>query len=153
MSILRRRPKDAPPRRDRSAEFASVVIERPRAVMAGNLAAAAPARQAEKLPREKRARQSWRDAARGEECTLHIPGACTGGTDTTVAAHWPGMDGDRGMSLKSFDACIAFACIGCHDTVDGRRKPPAGETTTTIELAWHRGHLRTLVRLAQKGLL
>lgn len=105
----------------------------------------------QKTPSRKR--PALTDAANGEECTVRIVGACNYRTDTTVAAHWPGLDGGRGMGLKSTDLCIAFACSGCHDVIDMRRPLPPGASRTSVELDYHRGHLRTLVRLAQKGLL
>lgn len=155
MSQLRRRPKDAPPRRQREpGEFDSVVIDRPRAVMATGMDKARPAPVPALLQKTPdRERRSLLDAARDEECTVRIVGACNHRTDTTVAAHWPGLDGGRGMGLKSHGLCIAFACSGCHDVIDMRRPLPLGASRISVELDYHRGHLRTLVRLAQKGLL
>ena len=122
--------------------------------MATGLGDKAPAvRPVLKLTREKRTRQDLRDAANGEECLVRIVGACVGGTETTVGAHWPGLDGDRGLGLKSSDLCIAFACAGCHDVIDMRAPLPVGASRVSVELDYHRGHLRTLVRLQQKGLL
>jgi hypothetical protein len=140
--------------RDRSEEFASFVVERPRAVMVTPASflpkSAVPA---PKLTRKDRTRQSIRDAARGEECTVRITGACVGGTETTVLSHWPGIDGDRGMGIKALDLCGAFACVGCHDVVDGRRGLPPGASRNSVTHDWLIGHLRTLVRLAQKGIV
>lgn len=151
--MLRRRQPDKPTRRERDPdEFASVVVERPRARMATGLDRPRElGKPAPKAKIEKRERPAIRDAANGEECTVRITGACNYRTDTTVGAHWPGLDGDRGMGMKAFDLCIAFACSGCHDVIDGRAPLPAGATRESVELDYHRGHLRTLVRLAQKG--
>lgn len=152
MTMLRSRSKIQP--RPAKQYEGAITPERPRAVMATNLAQQPPSvRPILKLPRKERTRMDIRQAARGEECTVRIVGACVGGTETTVLAHWPGIDGDRGMGIKSIDAAGAFCCAGCHDVVDGRRPLPPGASRTSVELDWHRGHLRTLVRLAQKGLI
>ena len=149
--LTRRRPLE--PRADRSDEFASVTIDRPRARMATNLAERAPAKRLPSPKVERRAIQAIRDSANGEECTVRIPWACVGGTATTVLSHLPGIDGDRGMGLKALDICSAYTCAGCHDAVDGRSARPEGVTHASVMLDWYAGHMRTLVRLAQKGLL
>lgn len=58
------------------------------------------------------------DAARGQPCTLRIPGVCCGDPETTVAAHLPYSG--RGMGQKAPDHHVAFACQTCHDCIDGR---------------------------------
>lgn len=67
--------------------------------------------------------------------------------------HWPGLDGGRGLGIKSLDLAGAICCSACHDVIDGRAPLPAGATRESVEIDWHRGHLRSLVLLAQKGLL
>lgn len=154
MSQLRRRPKDAPPRRDRSREFASFELPRAESRMATALDKPRPApvpALLQKVPDRKR--QSLRDSANGEECTVRIVGACNGRTDTTVLAHLPELVADRGMAIKGIDEAAAFACVCCHDVVDGRRPLPAGASRTSVMLDFFRGHVRTLVRWKQKGLL
>jgi hypothetical protein len=100
-----------------------------------------------------RVQQSIRDSARGEPCTVRIVGACNSDPATSVWAHWPGLDGDRGMGIKALDLCGAIACSGCHDVVDMRAPLPQGATRESVEIDWHRGHLRSLVRLKQKGVI
>lgn len=107
-----------------------------------------PARQ--KLP--ARVMKSLTDSANGEDCQLRFDGVCLGTTDTTVWAHWPGLDGDRGMGLKALDLCGCYACATCHDLLDGRKHVP-GLGRQAIELGFLFGHLRSLVRAGQKGLL
>ncbi len=98
--------------------------------------------------------QAIRDAARDEECTVRIVGACNFDPATSVWSHAPWLDGDRGMQIKSLDLNGAIACSACHDLIDGRTKHlPPGASKQSIELDWHRGHLRSLVRLRQKGLV
>lgn len=60
-----------------------------------------------------------RDSARGQECTLRIPGVCNFNPETTVLAHL--ACGQKGMGLKSPDNMAVFAC-SCHDLLDGRRQ-------------------------------
>lgn len=155
MSQLRRRPKDAPPRRQREpGEFDSVVIERPRAVMATGMDKVRPApvpALLQKTPDRKR--QSLRDSARGEQCQMRLVGCCLHTTDTTVLAHWPGIDGGRGMGLKSLDICSVYACAACHDALDGRRPLPVGASRQSVLIDFLAGHMRTLERFTQKGLL
>lgn len=155
MTFARRTP---PPRRDRSAEFQTFTpkprkaAEPSRVSLADifGLVEAAPM-PAPKTPNRKR--KALTDAARDEPCLVRITGCCNHRTDTTVAAHWPGIAGGRGMGMKSIDLAIAFACAACHDAVDGRSPLPPGATRESVLLDWCQGHLRTLERVAQKGLL
>jgi len=59
-------------------------------------------------------------AARGQQCTLQIPGVCQGDTETVVACHSPLLEDREGT--KAPDFCIAFGCAQCHDILD-RRHP------------------------------
>lgn len=61
-----------------------------------------------------------RDSARGQDCTVRIPGACNFNPETTVLAHLP--CGQKGMGMKGFDTVAVYACSACHDVLDGRRK-------------------------------
>lgn len=147
-----------PPKRTRQEACAALVAssQRPigRATMAtpaslgARPAAVAPA---PKLPRAQRTDQAIRDSARDEECHVRLPAVCNGRRDTTVWSHWPGLDGDRGMGIKALDLCGAYTCAACHDAIDGRAQTP--HTRTAIEREWMRGHLRSLVTLARKGLI
>lgn len=157
-SSFKRKAPPAAPRRDRSDEFASVVIERPTNVRMATPAsiaavrATAPVPQA-KLPRKARTVQAIRDAANGQPCEMRLMGVPFCDTATTVWAHWPGLDGDRGMGIKSLDLCGVFACAACHDVLDGRAPPPAGLTRDEVVLAFLFGHMRSLVALARKGIV
>lgn len=155
MSFKRKLP-ERPARPDRSDEFASLVIERPRAVMAtaASFTAKPAAKPAPaKLPRDVRTDHAIRDSANGEDCAVRITGACNSDPATTVWAHLPGLDGDRGMGIKALDLCGAYACAACHDVVDGRAQLPPGATRDSVMLDFHNGHMRSLVRLAQKGIV
>lgn len=59
-----------------------------------------------------------RDSARGESCSLRIPGICNGNRETTVLAH---LNSNRkGTGNKSPDIFAVYACSSCHDWLDGR---------------------------------
>lgn len=62
-----------------------------------------------------------RDSARGEDCTLRIPGHCNGDPATSVLCHLP--FGGRGMGAKAPDHHAVIACSGCHDALDHRALP------------------------------
>lgn len=62
-----------------------------------------------------------RKSARGQECTLRLPGICVGGTETTVLCHLPSHIGLKGAGMKVPDWWAVFGCHACHDVIDGRR--------------------------------
>lgn len=62
--------------------------------------------------------QKLRDSARGQECTLRLPGICNFDPATTVLCHLPVMQ--RGIAIKSPDLASCFGCSSCHDAIDGR---------------------------------
>jgi hypothetical protein len=105
-----------------------------------------------------------RESARGEDCTLQIPGVCNGNPETTVLCHLP--DESKGMGRKSDDICAAYGCSDCHDAIDGRGKfEVVGEfledkSTGVITGLWcdrewylRRAMVRTLRRMIEKGLI
>ncbi|MFM0958006.1 DUF1364 domain-containing protein [Yersinia enterocolitica] len=62
--------------------------------------------------------KTLRDSARGQCCTLQIPGICNGNPETTVLCHLPSST--HGMGYKSDDFWAVFGCSDCHDVIDGR---------------------------------
>ena len=66
-----------------------------------------------------KADKKLRNSARGEECTLRIPGVCCGDPETTVLAH---VGRRRGMGMKCHDTFAVYACHACHDAIDGRNR-------------------------------
>lgn len=61
-----------------------------------------------------------RDSARGQDCTLRLPGVCSFDPARTVLCHLP--VGMKGMGLKSPDLFAVFGCDNCHAVVDGRAR-------------------------------
>lgn len=96
--------------------------------------------------------QAIRDSAKGEACTVRIEG-CPSDPTKTIWSHYRGSAGGKAMGIKSFDLAGAYACTYCDAVYDGQQQRPAGWSKEDVDLAWHDGHIRSLVRLAQKGLL
>ena len=55
-----------------------------------------------------------RKFARGQPCTLRLPGICNGNPETTVLAHGRGA----GMGTKLRDYIGVHACSDCHSYLD-----------------------------------
>ena len=139
------------PSRDRSEEFSSFVLHKPKASMArpdDKPQAFTPV--VAKTPDRKQ--QSIRDSANGEPCEIRLPG-CDDGGATTVWCHLPELVADRGMGLKGVDFLGAAGCFNCHEIVDRRAPRPPGLTEIDVALAFYRGMARSLVKLRQKGLV
>jgi len=60
-----------------------------------------------------------RESARGQDCTLRIPGICNFNPETTVLAHLP--CGHKGVGMKSPDVMAVFSCSHCHTFIDSQR--------------------------------
>lgn len=104
------------------------------------------------LKQERIESKAYREAARGQPCTVQIEGACDGGGATTIFAHL--RDRHAGKAQKASDTSGCDCCFGCHDVLDRRaRMPSTGELITdgdwhfyalrglqaTIENRWRRG--------------
>ena len=93
-----------------------------------------------------------RKAAKGQHCTVRLPGVCMApNRETTVAAHI--HDGSNGIGLKvGSDLCVVFACMACHDVIDGRC---TAHTFIRSELVDYvlRGYQRTIKKLVELGVL
>lgn len=87
------------------------------------------------------------DSAKGETCTLGVPG-CIGGTETTVACHSPRSAHGRALGRKADDFYIAYGCVVCHDYLDGRTFP-----TKADDVLFDRGNRETLWRLIEKRII
>ena len=91
-----------------------------------------------------------RNAAKGQECQIRIPGVCTHNPETTVLAHIR-MAGVSGMGLKSNDLIGAWACSTCHDACDRRTHTYLNADQVRL---WHlEGMVRTIDQLAKQGLI
>lgn len=91
-----------------------------------------------------------RQSAKGQTCTVRLPGFCNHNAATTVLAHLPG--GGSGTGTKGDDTHAAYACSDCHDFIDRRRQ--SKELSGAIVLdAMLRGLAETHHRMIEAGLL
>lgn len=94
-----------------------------------------------------------RDSARDEDCTVRLPGVCKWLPEFTIWSHAPFGSGGKGRSIKAIDLAGAYCCTACDAVIDRQVPLPFGMSREQVELDWFHGHLRSLVRLKEKGLL
>lgn len=94
-----------------------------------------------------------RRAARGQDCTMLIPGVCNRDPDTTVLCHSNALADGKGMGLKAPDTAACFGCSACHDVLDGRRPLPGWMTKLVLLAVFERAVTITHEILKQKGLM
>lgn len=58
-----------------------------------------------------------RDAARGADCKVRLPGVCNLDPATTVGAHLR-RAGAAGVAIKPHDLFMVDACFDCHREID-----------------------------------
>lgn len=58
-----------------------------------------------------------RDSAKGQDCTLRIPGVCSFDPEQTILAHVP--CGQSAWGMKAPDNMAVFSCHPCHVVLDG----------------------------------
>lgn len=89
------------------------------------------------------------DFARGQDCTIRLPGVCCHNPETVVACHLPGHA--KGIGSKESDLHIAFGCDRCHAVCDGRAR--SNLSPAIILDAMLRGLSETQALLVQAGLV
>ena len=94
--------------------------------------------------------KKYREAARGEDCTLNIVGVCNYDNSTTVLAHFP--DETKGIGKKSDEISSGFSCSCCHDVIDSRRPWPP-EEKPFFDWYLRRSQTRTIRRAIELGIL
>jgi hypothetical protein len=93
-------------------------------------------------------------SARGEDCTLRIPGVCNFDPETTVFAHT-----GSGTAKRNHDKGC-YACSDCHDAIDFRTRAFLSDSETEqkqfkrvravyVDCAEH----ETQKKLREKGLI
>ncbi|MDU4354266.1 DUF1364 domain-containing protein [Phytobacter diazotrophicus] len=90
-----------------------------------------------------------RNAARGRECQVRIPGVCNGNSETSVLAHIR-LAGLCGTGIKPPDLIAAIACSACHDEIDRRTHLVDAEYAKECALE---GMARTQVIWLKEGLV
>lgn len=91
------------------------------------------------------------DSAKGEDCTVRIPGICNYQPETTVYAHINSVRLGHGVGKKNQDIHGCYACSSCHDVIDGRRKSAFGKEA--IKNMQYEAVMETQLKLIEKGLL
>lgn len=73
-----------------------------------------------------------RKLARGQECTLWLPG-CNYNPETTVLCHSNRLADGKGIGLKASDTAAAFGCSSCHAILDGHASRPDGMSYDDVQ--------------------
>lgn len=94
-----------------------------------------------------------RRSAKGEACTLMIPGVCNHDPATTVLCHSNALADGKGLGLKAPDTAACYGCSACHDVLDGRRALPHWITRNELMAGFAAAVVRTHQRLREKGLM
>jgi hypothetical protein len=94
-----------------------------------------------------------RESARGEDCLVRLPYVCKHQPEYVILSHYRGSAGGKGGSIKSIDMASAYCCTACDAVYDGQVPRPAGVSKEEVDLAWLEGHIRTLVRMREIGLI
>lgn len=92
-----------------------------------------------------------RKSAKGEVCTVRLPGICNRNNETTVLAHINGVRFGHGTGQKVSDIHGAYCCSSCHDVIDGRVKSDIDREF--VKQAHYEAILETQLKLIKKGLL
>lgn len=90
-------------------------------------------------------------SARGQDCTLKIPGGCCGDSSTTVWAHSNEARHGKGLGIKAHDHFGAYACWKCHAIYDRQMSRPAGVTARMVELMFFAGMQLSQAKLVSLG--
>lgn len=91
--------------------------------------------------------KKYRDAAKGQNCTMRLPG-CQNDTATVVLAHRNGA----GMGTKASDHDAADLCDFCHNALDGRTNIQ-GWTKQRLAMEFNRARLETIINRIERGII
>ena len=59
--------------------------------------------------------------AKGQNCTLRLPGICNGNPEKVVFCHLTTGAAGKGMGIKAHDSLGFFGCSACHAAYDQQR--------------------------------
>lgn len=97
------------------------------------------------FPKPKRWQsKKYRDAAKGQPCTMRLP-CCNGNPETTVLAHRNGA----GVAMKASDHDACDACFECHLALDGAWPYPL----LYKEEEFSRARLETIINRIERGII
>ena len=88
------------------------------------------------------------ESARCKVCQLRLEG-CLPGTETVIAAHLNG----GGMGAKVSDFHIMYACMNCHDLLDGRKQANPPYDKEWLELQAYREVICTQKIMIKEGVI
>jgi hypothetical protein len=89
-----------------------------------------------------------REAAKGQECMIRVPGVCSFNHEQTVLTHFR-LGGLCGTGMKPPDLIGAWGCDPCHAAVDGRSK--TAFSRDQLRFMHAEGVLRTIDKLLKLG--
>ncbi len=92
------------------------------------------------------------ESARGEDCLVRYEGVCTFDSAKTIWSHCRHGAAGKGRGIKAIDLAGAYACTACdaaYDQMQGAKHISRQQ----LDLDWFMGHVRSLVRLKEKGLI
>ena len=92
-------------------------------------------------------------SARHEECLVRIPGICTHDPEKTIWSHCRHGAAGKGKGIKAIDLAGAYACTACDAAYDQMTGIGGTMTRAEVDLDWFMGHVRSLVRLKERGLI
>lgn len=99
-------------------------------------------------PKKTKIRQS----AKGEACTLGLPGCCNDAA-TTVWCHSNRLADGKGMGLKASDEAGCYGCFTCHALLDGGWTSIQGLTFDQVQQYFEIARARSRAILQHKGLI
>jgi hypothetical protein len=94
-----------------------------------------------------------RKSAKGELCTLQIPGICRNRTDTTVWCHSNRLADGKGLGLKAHDEAGCYGCVDCHTFLDGGWAARPEWSFEDVQQYFEVARARSRTRLVSKGLI
>lgn len=94
-----------------------------------------------------------RKSAKGEECTINLPGVCNYDSSTVVWCHENSYAAGKGMGLKARDECGAYGCYACHLVYDGQAPRPDGMSKEYVDQKFFEAMIKSGEKLKRKGLL
>lgn len=97
--------------------------------------------------------KQYREAAKGMDCTIQIPGICNHRPETTVFCHF--SDESSGTRRKSDDISGGDGCSDCHAAIDGRAHRKEWDRYSDADKEWfiRRSQTRTLRRRIEQGIV
>ena len=90
-------------------------------------------------------------SANGEDCQVRYIGVCTYDPAKTIWSHCRHGAAGKGKAIKALDIAGAYACTACDAAYD--QMIGTSQTRDELDLDWFMGHIRSLVKLNEKGLI